>query len=212
MRPGQWAVAGVSEVEASRGPPSTAVGKAVRRTLWKSPGSLLGGYARDQSWAFPLISRREGLAIENSTSYPSGAVRDLVLPTAFRHPPDNSLGQDPSFAVWSPLSPVRPEGFLKRKLGLHHTSVPDCIGGSAGGETQGACQLRLENGGHSVRPQLADGCLLFGSGTLFRWERKGVPTALCLQLEDVDTPDEPPKKCCRISYQSTRGSLSCCKE
>lgn len=206
-------MAGVSEVEASRGPPSTAVGKPVREDPLQvsriTPRRICEGSVLGFSTHFPKeeTGHREFCQVPKRGGEGSGFADGLQAPTR-----QNSLGQDPSFAVWSPLSPMHPEGFLKRKLGLHHTSVPDYVGGSAGGETQGACQLRLENGSHSIRLQLADGCLLFGSRTLFRLERKGVPTALYLQLEDVDILDEPPKKCCRISYQSTRGSLSCCKE
>ena len=51
---------------------------------------------------------------------------------AFRRPPKSSLGQDPSVAIQPPLSPVHLGVHLGRKLGLHHTDVPNYFGRSAG--------------------------------------------------------------------------------
>lgn len=86
----------VSEVEATRGPPSTS-------TPWKSSGSLLGGYSRDQSWTFPLISQR-GRDWPRQRRIPLDTqmtVRDQVLLTA-----------NPSVAVQPHLNLMHLEVFL----------------------------------------------------------------------------------------------------
>ena len=81
-------------------------------------------------WGFPTISQTERLAKTERGEFhptPKRAVRDQVLPTAFRRPPKSSLDQDPSVAESVHLGVL-----LERKLGLRHTDVPNCVGGPAG--------------------------------------------------------------------------------